>query len=65
MNDIVTRLRIMSFAVAQEAADDIEQFRRDMAEIERIANIPPADDRFESLAIRMGKIWLLSRNQQS
>lgn len=43
-----------------------ERLRADLVEIERIANIAPADDSFGSLAVRMGKVWLLARgNQQS
>jgi hypothetical protein len=38
-----------------------ERLRADLRQIEKIANIPPADDRCGSLAVRMGKVWLLAR----
>jgi hypothetical protein len=40
--------------------EEINRLRADMTQIERIANIPPADDSFGSLAVRMGKVWLLA-----
>lgn len=49
-----------------KARVEIEGLRADMAQIEKIANIPPADDRYGSLAVRMNKVWLLARgNEQS
>ena len=38
--------------------------RAAMGEIETIANTPPADDRYGSLAVRMGQVWLLARGHQ-
>jgi len=43
---------------------DIERLRADLGDIEKIANIPPADDRCGSLAVRMNKVWLLARGHQ-
>ena len=40
---------------------DNEGLRKDMAEVNKIANIPPADNQYGSLAERMTKIWMLSR----
>jgi hypothetical protein len=79
MSDIVERLRydaarceaMSSKGVSRnidEAANEIERLRADLASIEKIANIPPADDRYGSLAVRMEKVWLLARgnsNEQS
>jgi hypothetical protein len=53
--------RQVQVGLAKEAKAEIERLRADMAQIERIANIPPADDSFGSLAVRMGKVWLLAR----
>ena len=44
-----------------DLADEIEQLHMALAEIASIANIPPSDERFGSLAVRMEKVWLLSR----
>ena len=40
------------------------RLRAAMGEIETIANIPPADDCYGSLAVRMGQVWLLARGHQ-
>lgn len=49
--------------VVRELRAEIERLEADMAQIANIANIPPADDRYGSLAVRMEKIWLLSRGK--
>ena len=58
-------------ALCEQAAGEIERLRFDnavlraaMGEIETIANIPPADDCYGSLAVRMGQVWLLARGHQ-
>jgi len=38
-----------------------ERLRATLGEIETVSNIAPADDRYGSLAVRMEKVWLLSR----
>lgn len=35
-----------------------------LMQIAKIANIPPADDRCGSLAVRMEKVWLLARGYE-
>lgn len=41
-----------------------EKLIKTFGEIERIANIAPADNSFGSLAERMGKVWLLARGHE-
>jgi hypothetical protein len=43
---------------------EIKDLKDRMAQIAEIANIPPIDNRYGSLAVRMGKVWLLSRSEQ-
>ncbi len=48
----------------EHALQIIERLRDDLAQIERIANIPATDDAYGSLVSRMHKVWLLARGHQ-
>ena len=45
-----------------EAAAEIEESHKALRAISQIANLPSSDNTFGSLATRMEKVWLLSRN---
>ena len=45
-----------------EAANEIEESHKALRAISQSANLPPSDNTFGSLADRIEKIWLLSRN---
>lgn len=61
LKEQVASLQASSGYEASIAQVEIERLEADMAQIATIANIPPADERYGSLAVRMEKIWLLSR----
>lgn len=55
-------LRINALCAEKDA--EIERLCATLGEIEKIANIAPADDAQGSLAVRMNKVWLLARGHQ-
>jgi hypothetical protein len=52
---------IMDADLPASQAAEIEQLRERLGKIERLANIPPSDDSYGSMPVRLNKIWFLAR----